>query len=182
MYLVLVIRCRIAKKLADLQLFLFQSQINNITMRLFTFLFLAAFVSFASAQDPNTYGEPLTEQQLINGDQFVSSIKENDEVNAKLEGTILKTCAMKGCWMTVRLDNGEEMRVTFKDYGFFVPKSGVEGNKVIFEGVGQVETIDVDTQKHYAEDAGATEEEIAEITEPKETYGFVATGVAITKE
>lgn len=37
----------------------------------------------------------------------------------------------------------------------------------------------VEDQKHYAEDEGATQEELAKITKPKQTLRFEADGVRI---
>ena len=58
------------------------------------------------------------------------------------------------------MPNGEEMRVTFKDYEFFVPKEGMEGNEALIDGIVTRTVTDVDTQKHYAEDAGKSQEVI----------------------
>ena len=46
-----------------------------------------------------------------------------------IKGVVKEVCQEKGCWMTMTLDNGDEMRVTFKDYKIFVPKDlgGKEG-------------------------------------------------------
>ena len=51
-----------------------------------------------------------------------------------IEGTIGDVCQAKGCWMTVR-DQDQEVRVEFKDYGFFVPYSA-GGKPVRLEGGG----------------------------------------------
>ncbi|MBK7110455.1 MAG: DUF4920 domain-containing protein [Bacteroidetes bacterium] len=80
--------------------------------------------------------------------------------------------------MKLDLGNGESMRVSFKDYGFFVPKD-LEGKQVIVQGVAEVKTISVDDQRHFAEDAGKTKEEIESITEPQEELVFVADGVIV---
>jgi hypothetical protein len=74
------------------------------------------------------------------------------------------------------------MRVTFKDYGFFVPKEGMEGKEVVFEGVAKRKVTDVDMLKHFAEDAGKSQEEIDAITEPKVELTFVANGVIIKEK
>ena len=68
--------------------------------------------------------------------------------------------------------------VKFKDYGFFMPKD-IAGKEVIINGKAYVEEVSVDEQRHYAEDAGKTKEEIAKITEPKRTFSFEADGVLI---
>ena len=101
-----------------------------------------------------------------------------DSLSVKLEGNIAQTCKMKGCWMNVKVGE-EQIRVTFRDYGFFVPKEGVEGRKAIFEGTLKRSVTDVETLRHLAEDAGKSDAEIANIMEPKEELTFVADGVLI---
>ncbi|MEZ4825775.1 MAG: DUF4920 domain-containing protein [Bacteroidia bacterium] len=97
----------------------------------------------------------------------------------KMEGTIDACCQAKGCWMTVKLPNEETMRVTFKDYGFFVPKDAA-GKTAVFEGMISYDTTSVETLRHYAVDGGMTEEAAAEkYTEPKVELSFEATGVMI---
>jgi len=99
--------------------------------------------------------------------------------NVKLEGDVTAACKNKGCWMKTKLDGEEEMRITFKDYGFFVPKDAA-GKKAIFEGKAYYDTTDVETLRHYAIDGGMTEEEAKKtITEPKFSLAFEATGVII---
>jgi Domain of unknown function (DUF4920) len=56
------------------------------------------------------------------------------------------------------------------------------GTKVIFEGQPAVKTTSVADQRHYAEDAGKSKEEIAKITEPKTELTFVAEGVLVPKK
>jgi len=80
--------------------------------------------------------------------------------------------------MKVDMGNGSTLRVTFKDYGFFVPKD-IVGKTVVFEGQAKVETVPVETLRHYAEDAGKSQEEIAAITSPEEKINFVASGVMV---
>lgn len=70
------------------------------------------------------------------------------------------------------------MRVTFKDYGFFVPKD-LEGEQVVMEGVLKRSVSSVDEQRHYAEDAGKSAAEIAAIQQPDTAYTFEAVGVLI---
>ena len=75
--------------------------------------------------------------------------------------------------------NQEDVRVTFKDYKFFVPTEGLEGKTAIVKGLAKMQTTDVATLQHFAEDAGKSKEEIAEITEDKKEITLVATGVQI---
>ena len=96
----------------------------------------------------------------------------------KITGTIKACCQNKGCWLTMELADGQEMRVRFRDYAFFVPKNSA-GNKVVLEGTAYREMISVDDQRHYAKDGGASEAEIAKITEPKEEFTFMADGALV---
>ncbi len=96
----------------------------------------------------------------------------------RFEGEVTATCTKKGCWMDVA--SGEDtVFVRFKDYGFFVPTEGVLGKRTIIEGEAFFDTLTVEMRQHYAEDAGATEEEIAAITEPELLLAFTASGVMI---
>ena len=125
------------------------------------------------------YGEEITTDDMITTDKMVAMLNESESINVKVKGEITATCAMKGCWMNLVLPSGEEMRVTFKDYGFFVPKEGMEGNVAVIEGVATRTLTDVATLQHYAQDAGKSEAEILAITEDKEELAFEATGVLI---
>lgn len=74
-----------------------------------------------------------------------------------VEGTVRQACSVKGCWM--ELAEGSEKgtqgaRVTFKDYGFFVPKDSA-GAKARVEGVVAVKTVSARDVAHL-EAEGAT--------------------------
>jgi len=127
----------------------------------------------------NTYGESISTDGAIALANLSSEVADKDSVTLTLRGTIEETCKMKGCWMKVKDENGVATRITFKDYGFFVPKEGAAGKDVVFSGVAKRKLTDVATLRHYAEDAGKTQEEIDAITEPKEEIEFVANGVVI---
>jgi hypothetical protein len=59
-----------------------------------------------------------------------------------------------------------------------MPKD-IAGQEVIVEGYAFVSEMSVEDQRHYAEDAGKTPEEIAAITETKRTLSFTSSGVLI---
>ncbi len=110
-------------------------------------------------------------------DQF-QSLKETDTLETKFSATVTDVCKSKGCWMKLNLKNGEEVMVKFKDYGFFVPKD-IEGREVVLNGIAFVEYMSVEDQRHYAKDAGESQEDIRQIKEPKRTFEFEADGVLI---
>ena len=98
--------------------------------------------------------------------------------NIKIEGKIISTCSMKGCWMKMNVYK-DTLLVRFKDYEFFVPKTGSENKSVIVNGKISIDTLSIDLLKHYAEDAGKTMAEISLITKPEITISFLADGVII---
>jgi hypothetical protein len=106
------------------------------------------------------------------------SMNVGDSINSKMSAKVNEVCQAKGCWMTLNLEDGHEVMVKFKDYGFFVPKD-IAGKEVIVNGKAFVNEVSVNEQRHYAEDAGKTQEEIAQITEPKRTFSFEADGVLV---
>lgn len=158
-------------------------------MKNFTF-FLAILISFTLAcgnqMDPksntlsdNSFGDNISKKGAISYDELLSELNNTDSLSTKVEGTVSEVCQAKGCWMTIVSDNSDKvMRVKFKDYAFFVPKD-ISGRKVIFEGKAYREQTSVDELRHYAEDAGKSETEIAAITAPQESYKFMASGVLL---
>ena len=69
--------------------------------------------------------------------------------------------------------------VKFKDYNFFVPKSGIEGKNILMTGRIFRDSISVERLRHYAEDAKKTKEEIELIVDPEYKINMIAEGVAI---
>jgi len=130
------------------------------------------------------YGSEISTDNSISVDKLMAKMNASDSLeNITVKGEILETCAVKGCWMTVANPAGEEMRVRFKDYGFFVPTEGAGGKEATFSGKAFKDEISVDMQHHYIDDSDASDEEKvklkAAITEPKAVVSFLANGVAI---
>jgi hypothetical protein len=124
------------------------------------------------------FGEQIAPEDALEVKYLSEKITGNDSLAIKLVGNISEVCQNKGCWMTIELENGEKMRVTFKDYGFFVPKDA-SGKTVVIDGLAYQSVTSVDELRHYAEDAGKSAEEVAAITDGKKELTFTAAGVAI---
>jgi hypothetical protein len=131
-----------------------------------------------SEKPTGLFGAEINDSGVVSLTQLVSELQVKDEFEGKVVGEIKEVCSKKGCWMTIDLPNGQTMRVTFKDYGFFVPLDS-QGYPVVIEGVASKKVTDVATLRHFAEDAGKSKEEIEAITEPKQEYAFEAIGVII---
>ena len=106
------------------------------------------------------------------------AMRIGDTINTKMIGKVDEVCQSKGCWMKINLENGEQVMVKFKDYGFFMPKD-IAGKEVVLNGMAYVNELPVEELRHYAEDAGKSAEEIAAITELKRTFSFEANGVLL---
>ena len=128
----------------------------------------------------DTYGQSFDIAGINNYKVEKESLLNNPQDDTKLEGQILSTCPMKGCWMKISVER-DTILVRFKDYGFFVPKSGAEGKSAIINGKLSVDTLSVVQLRHYAEDAGKSKDEVSKIIKPEITISFLADGVVIDK-
>jgi hypothetical protein len=113
----------------------------------------------------------------------LSDVIEDPEKYAKqpviIEGTVTEVCQTKGCWMKVVPDTSKTgVRVTFKDYGFFVPMTSTDW-LVRAEGVFQIKVWTKDEADHL-EGEGAKFTRNADGTATE--IGFVATGVELRPE
>ena len=117
----------------------------------------------------------------INSDVNFSSEIENNFDLKNISGEIIDVCPKKGCWMNVKVDL-DTIFVKFKDYGFFVPKTGIEGKSILMSGKIFSDTISVERLRHYAEDAQLSIEEIENITQPEYKINMIANGVAILED
>lgn len=142
-------------------------------------LVAASFCAFAQ-HEVSYHGKKITENGAIPATQLATKMAAKTEMPAKVEGTVESVCKMKGCWMKVKTGDGQTMRVTFKDYGFFVPKD-IVGKTVVVEGTAETTTTPVADLRHYAQDAGKSKEEIEKITEPEKALTFVADGVIVKR-
>lgn len=130
-----------------------------------------------------SFGEKIISNDAIKANSMVAHYKTmnvGDSIDSKIVAKVNSVCQAKGCWMRLNLDDENEVMVKFKDYGFFVPKD-ITGKNVIINGKAFVQEVSVDEQRHYAEDAGKSAEEIASITQPKRTYSFEADGVLVAQ-
>lgn len=146
-------------------------------MRIATLL-AVVLISACSSQKANEYdsfGAKISTDGAIGLDELLMETAKSDSLDRKIVATIDEVCQSKGCWMTLATGN-QKVRVTFKDYGFFVPKDAA-GREVILAGVVVNKELDEELAGHYAEDAGKefTPDMLNEVS-------IVASGVLIKKE
>lgn len=125
-----------------------------------------------------TFGAKISAKKAKSVQVALAQLQKKDTVHMKVTGRIKNVCQVKGCWMNVfdPKDEQKNLFVQFENYGFFMPKQS-SGHHVVMDGFAYKEVIPVDELRHYAEDDGKSPEEIANITEPKEEFKFMARGV-----
>jgi Domain of unknown function (DUF4920) len=152
---------------------------------LFTIVLVCAFACNNNKQmltADKQFGAPITAEKAITYDQLLKKMEKADSLDAKVTGKVSAVCQKKGCWMTLVSDDPAKpaMRVTFKDYAFFMPKD-IAGRTVVVDGFALAETTSVADLRHYAEDAGKSKTEIEQINAPLREYVFEAKGVILVK-
>lgn len=133
-------------------------------------------VDYASFGDKIAADKAITKEEML---RKYKSLKPGDTVTVKFKSKINEVCQKKGCWMSLELPSGESSFVKFKDYAFFVPLNAA-GQEAIVNGKAFISETSVAQRKHYAKDGGASDEEIAKITQPEVEYKFMANGVLIS--
>ena len=132
----------------------------------------------------SSFGDTVSASDYLSSNDALSNykaLKLGDTINLKFNANIKEVCSKKGCWMTLPAGNDDEtIMVRFKDYGFFMPLDAA-GKEVIVAGNAFVKEVSVADLKHYAEDAGKSSEEIANITESAMEFAFEANGVLLKK-
>lgn len=147
---------------------------------LLIFIFPISFSSFSQTNysTEKYYGEEFSVLDIKDYKSNKQNFIADTENLIKIEGEILSSCPMKGCWMKIKSEE-DTILVRFKDYGFFVPKTGIEGKQILMSGKIFRDTISVDRLRHYAEDAKKSKEEIELITVPEYKINMIANAVAI---
>jgi hypothetical protein len=100
--------------------------------------------------------------------------------SVRVEGVIVRSCKMEGCWMELApaMDSKTTVRVKFKDHGFFIPLKS-EGFEAKAEGIFDVKVLSKEEADHLVEDGAKFDNrnEDGSVTE----ISFTASGVVLTK-
>jgi hypothetical protein len=129
----------------------------------------------APAKKGQEYGAGVSAKNVLPLKRAVS--EKRFATRIAVTATVKEVCQKKGCWM-ILTDGSTKVRVTFKDYGFFMP-TDLAGHRVVVEGVLTEEVLSEADARHYAEDAGKSKEEVARIKGDQRELSFEATGVRV---
>jgi len=131
-------------------------------------------VTLSFAAHAEQYGAPLTRSSPVTLQAALKQLDAKPAADVLIESKVDKVCVVKGCWMALTNAN-DNVRVTFKDYGFFVPSS-IIGKTVLVEGRLEKVVMSLEDTKHYVKDAGGDPNTV---TSPRTEYRIVASGVQV---
>jgi hypothetical protein len=160
-------------------------------MRRLTLPLFLAVLAFVLAAEPRTvaaaagkierFGAPITAEPH----QSLAAVLAEPEAHAGktvlVEGQVRRACTLKGCWMEIAAaadPAAPGCRVTFKDYGFFVPTDSA-GSRVLVQGTVEVKTVTAGDVAHL-EGEGATFAAKRPDGSAREVH-LVATGVELQR-
>jgi hypothetical protein len=129
------------------------------------------------AADSETFGSPLDssvpevslEQIAGDGAAYVGE-------TVRVATRVSQVCQKKGCFFIAQ-EGDAIVRVSFKDYGFFVP-TDISGKRVTLVGEVLEKEVTAEEAEHLAEDLGETKATLR----PGKAYEIVATSVRVPLE
>ncbi len=122
------------------------------------------------------FGAPLPDSgEVVGVGELIANSGQYEGQQVLVETRIAKVCQKKGCFFVAQHE-ADTVRVTFKDYGFFIPTDS-GGKTVRLAGTFSREPLSKEQSDHYAEDLG----EKAPASVPEFQYAIVATGVSIPR-
>lgn len=126
------------------------------------------------------FGEKLSDKAPITLDTVLKAPESFAGQSVIVTGVVRKVCQKKGCWMEMSASNGEAQqgsRITFKDYGFFVPMNSA-GSLAKIEGVIEIKKLNKAEVEHLESDGAV----FAHKTPQGEAHEvrLVAAGVELT--
>ncbi len=147
-------------------------------MKHLLFLFSIITIASCSSAEKSFYGSDFEVVNALGVDEIIETIESNQKSDEVIvQGTISASCQQSGCWMHLKSSNDDVLMVSFKDYGFFIPKKNMIGKEVAVKGFGEKTITSIEDLKHYAQDEGLSQQEIDAIDEVEVSYSFVADGV-----
>jgi hypothetical protein len=110
----------------------------------------AAPAASAEKGGPARYGEALKGSEVVPLSRVLAEPDAFANRTVTVDGKVRRNCTNKGCWMELAESLSPALpgcRVTFKNYGFFVPTDSM-GSQARVEGTVQVKTVTPDEVDH----------------------------------
>lgn len=136
----------------------------------------------APAKDVKRYGDAIGSGETVKLSTIMSSPGQYKDKSVIVEAEVRRACSKKGCWMEIAESADKKAagcRVTFKDYGFFVPKDSA-GAHARVQGVVTVEAIAANYVQHLEEEGASFANKKPDGT--VDEVRLVASGVELSKK
>jgi hypothetical protein len=141
----------------------------------------AATSAPAAPTAPRSYGDKIGAGEQVPLSRVLAAPEGFTQQPVIITGKVRKACSRKGCWMELAesLDaTAAGCRVTFKDYGFFVPTDSAGADARVRASV-TVETVAASYVKHLEEEGATFSQKNPDGTARE--VRLVATGVELVK-
>lgn len=133
-----------------------------------------------AATQTKLYGEKLGTDKTIALEKVLQSPETYAGKQVVVTGYVRQACKKKGCWMEMGVSadqNKQGCRVTFKNYGFFVPKDSA-GASAKLAGTVEIKKLDKAAVAHLESDGATFTTKAADGTAHE--VRIVASGVELT--
>ena len=132
-------------------------------LQILTVLLCTGSVASVTAEGAFTadqaFGAPMpTDVPALSLSEAIAQLESGAESMVKVQGQVTEVCQAKGCWM-ILVDGDQYARITFEDYGFFVPIETSMQRSVVY-GVLSEHVLSGQEADHFAQ-----------VTELAITYG-----------
>jgi hypothetical protein len=128
------------------------------------------------------FGAPLGAGENVKLSTILAEPAKYKDKSVLVEAEVRRACSRKGCWMELAESTDKSApgcRVTFKDYGFFVPTDSAGAHARVHGSIA-IETVAANYVKHLEEEGARFAHKNADGT--ADEVRMVATGVELTKK
>ena len=123
-------------------------------------------------------GEKIDAAPNVTLADLLGAPESKDGKKVIVEGRVRRACQRRGCWMELANDQSSPgVRVTFKDYGFFVPTDSA-GRQAKVAGMVKVVELSESAAAHYESEGGTIRRDSS--GKPREVQ-LVASGVELRR-
>ncbi len=154
-----------------------------MTRTMIALFVLIASITAGCAVSHRDFGESLAaSERRATVDEVLADPDAFTGQPVHIEGTVVDVCAPKGCWMRLASDPADEegifVKFTCPVDGRLIPMDAI-GHRAAVSGELILETVSEADARHYAEDGGATPEEIAKIVGEQKRLRVKAPGARV---
>ncbi len=124
------------------------------------------------------FGDSVSNNNIRELSTMLDLVQGGDREKVIVKGLVANVSKKEGNWLTIKLPNGDFMKVNFDDSNFTVPQD-IKGKTVVLKGMAKADILNIDQQKNLAEEIGSTKEVLDSIKAPKRVISFDAKSMVV---